>query len=504
MDTASVWGEVARLANRDGGHVKRSWKLVVLSFIPLGIAIFASCQAGKDQTTATKTYTASGAQILNPERGWWYTIAPEYTTNNTQATLTTDQLLDLKQTQGVTVVRKYYVIDDWVNSDIPADVSDPNTVDLKMIRDDFAAARGAGMKLIQRFNYQHNFEDPTLNHQDASETQTLRHIDQLAPIWQANKDVLLHLQAGFIGCWGEWHTTGTCGTSTHVDSTGNLTQTGIDIAHHLMSSVPPERLVAFRSPYKISLVFGMSRLTSVEYYTGSERSRVGFHNDSVAYDTDDRGTYWGDHATWQPYMQAFTAVNVMDGEPSGETIPYTRDTFLSVLAANHQDLLNMNHSDPACDDLYAWLKSSGHFETIRKSLGYRFRLVSVSYPTQITAGGSLNVEVSMANDGWGKVFNPREVNLILRDTSTGEEYKMPLSGDGRHVLPLSGQTKTLNLGGTLPSTLPSGDYQLYLHLADPLLPTTPAYSIQLANDDVWETQTGYNSLGITTSINATP
>jgi len=44
--------------------------------------------------------------------------------------------------------------------------------------------------------------------------------------------------------------------------------------------------------------------------------------------------------------------------------------------------------------------------------------------------------------------------------------------------------------------MPNGAYELYLNLPDPeeSLYSNPAYSVRLANKDVWEAATGYNSL----------
>ena len=41
-----------------------------------------------------------------------------------------------------------------------------------------------------------------------------------------------------------------------------------------------------------------------------------------------------------------------------------------------------------------------------------------------------------------------------------------------------------------------GEYDIYLNLPDPMetLSDNPDYSIQLANEVVWEAETGYNSL----------
>ena len=50
--------------------------------------------------------------------------------------------------------------------------------------------------------------------------------------------------------------------------------------------------------------------------------------------------------------------------------------------------------------------------------------------------------------------------------------------------------------------MPAGEYELYLNLPDPevTLYNNPAYSIRLANENVWDETTGYNKLNIKIQI----
>jgi len=69
---------------------------------------------------------------------------------------------------------------------------------LQQIDNDFAAAREAGVKLIIRFCYTEDINEP-----DAPVRIVLAHIEQLKPIIQKNGDVIFAMQAGFIGTWGK-------------------------------------------------------------------------------------------------------------------------------------------------------------------------------------------------------------------------------------------------------------------------------------------------------------
>jgi hypothetical protein len=54
----------------------------------------------------------------------------------------------------------------------------------------------------------------------------------------------------------------------------------------------------------------------------------------------------------------------------------------------------------------------------------------------------------------------------------------------------------VNVSAPVPVSTPEGEYAVYLNLPDPAvsLHNRPEYSIRLANQDVWEEATGYNSL----------
>ena len=54
----------------------------------------------------------------------------------------------------------------------------------------------------------------------------------------------------------------------------------------------------------------------------------------------------------------------------------------------------------------------------------------------------------------------------------------------------------------IPDDMPVGEYELYLNLPDPevALYNNPAYSIRLANQDIWDETTGYNKLNINIQI----
>ena len=87
----------------------------------------------------------------------------------------------------------------------------------------------------------------------------------------------------------------------------------------------------------------------------------------------------------------------------------------------------------------------------------------------------------MKNEGYAAPFNPRAVELVLRNVSDQTTYVLPLDVDPRKWKPE--MESTIGIEAGLPTDMPIGDYDI-----------NPDYSIQLANEGVWEAETGYNSL----------
>jgi hypothetical protein len=143
--------------------------------------------------------------------------------------------------------------------------------------------------------------------------------------------------------------------------------------------------------------------------------------------------------------------------------------------------------------------SQGCYNDISKRLGYRFRLISGTLPQRAAPGGTLSVKLRMTNEGFAGLYNPRSLELVLRNRNNGQETRVTINPgeDVRLFLPAAGETKDLTLNGRLPSGIATGNYDLFLNLPDPSssLSRRASYSIRLANSNTWESSTGYNKLG---------
>lgn len=437
--------------------------------------------------STTVVYPATTQDFPNPERGLYHHLET-FASNHEPLDLST--LQDYRQDEQITLVLRLFYLDDFVTSPI-------SPTYLNTIQTDFNTARQAGVKLIVRFAYNQNPVSP--NPDDPTLSRVLQHLDQLKPILQANSDVIAAVQAGFIGAWGEWYYTND-DFGAPPDSP-NYPNRGLVLTKTL-EALPITRTVQLRTPYYKQNIFGVSSgvggaISETIAYNGSNLARVGHHNDCFLASVDDFGTY-ADLAQDYPYLAAETRYVPMGGETCQVNLPRSNwPTALQELALFHWSYLNRDYHP---DVLNSW--GTNLTDTVKLKLGYRFVLQQGTYSHAVRPGGQLSVTLILKNEGWAAPFNPRPVELILRETTSGERYAFPLSADPRFWLP--GAAYTISQAITLPTNLPLGAYELLLNLPDPApqLQARPEYSIRLANSGLWEPATGYNKLLHTLTVNS--
>ena len=140
-------------------------------------------------------------------------------------------------------------------------------------------------------------------------------------------------------------------------------------------------------------------------------------------------------------------------------------------------------------------KSGGCNDTIAKNLGYRLMMTSAKLQDAVKPGSNFSGTINLINAGWGKIYNSRDCELVFRNTATNKEFIVKLTNDPRHWC-MTDSSVAVNVSALIPASTPEGLYTVYLNLPDPAnsIHKRPEYSIRLANKDVWEDATGYNSL----------
>ena len=268
------------------------------------------------------SFTESGDVLANPERGLYKMV--EYKYRSGGWTSATTSLTDAYDDSNTLTLTLFYLMD-FAESDQLSEAA------LTHIGNVFSKVRSSGKKAIVRFAYsnvhENKFHNPLDITQEPSLTQLRTHIGQLAPVLEANKDVIYVVQAGFIGTYGEWYYTthfskfGMGGMeedpSDHVvkqtytetrdftiqGSGSSLSVTGFEdrkaVLDAILSAVPAERQVNLRTPTYKQCYISPNLLSSYSSFSGfgtDPEHRLGFHNDAFLYGGEDMGTF---HYSWE-------------------------------------------------------------------------------------------------------------------------------------------------------------------------------------------------------------
>ena len=436
------------------------------------LAVLAVAASGVEAQTSALTFTPTDEIFPNPERGF-------YAHKEVQAEgdpLTVGSLEALRR-QSVTLVLRLYYFKSFRDRPL-------SDAQLALIQADMDVLREAGVKAVLRFAYSQGQTQP-----DAPLDVVLGHIEQLAPLFEANADVIAVVQAGFIGSWGEWYY-----SSNGLDNTADRRS----VTEALLGALPGDRFVQIRTPYYKRAIFERSAaISEAEAYGDTDVARVGHHNDCFLASADDFGTFLS------PADRDLAAADTRFSPSGGETCNVNPPrsecaTALAELERYHYSYLNKDYNTAV---LVTWA-SGGCMDEVRRRLGYRLALTSGTATTEARPGAAFALSLGVENQGWAAPYNPRPVEVVLRNTATGDRYVARLADDPRFWG--AGQTAAVAAEIGLPTDLPEGDYAVLLNLPDgrPSLYERPRFSVRLANDGVWEEATGYNDLGITLAVSA--
>ncbi|MFI5843095.1 DUF4832 domain-containing protein [Catenuloplanes sp. NPDC051500] len=427
------------------------------------------------QPGGTVTYTASGEVIANPERGLYHHAGECDSSTFDEATLRAYRT-DAK----ISLVMCVFYLRGFQAAPISAAA-------LTHLQKQLDTVRAAGLKTVLRFAYTDSEAGD-----DAPKDRVLAHLDQLAPYLTRNADVIEVMQSGFVGAWGEGYYTQNFGNNGVVTDADRANRKAVH--DKILAVLPATRMVQLRTPAFKRTMYGTAAVTDAQAYNGSALARTGHHNDCFLASDTDFGTYI-DPAVEYPYLEADTRYTAMGGETCAVNPPRSECTTATAeMARFHWTYLNTDYHPGVIDGF----RTGGCLSTIERNLGYRFTLVSGTYPQTARAGGALPISLTVRNDGWSAPINPRGAELILRATSNGAVTRLPLAADPRRWA--AGTTPTVTETVTLPAGLPAGGYELLLNLPDPLLPNRAEYAIRTANTGTWEQSTGFNALHTTVTV----
>lgn len=457
------------------------------------------------------------AGLYNPGRGFRLETAVDVVTDRDNPV---EQLVSLSgkyASDSVSLVQCYFYLTELAGG------KKLQEEHLSTMQQYFDTMRSLGKKAVLRFAYEKDFcgRAPV----GPTPEEIIGHLEQLRPFLEQNKDLILVVQAGLIGAWGEWHSS--------VHGIENSTEAMTSILEKLVSVVPEELDIQVRIPSYKNLLSPDS-----ESYR-----RISFHDDFIVIRPDrwdgdmHEGTANFDQIVREsPYLAVdgelpwgFWSVGcdpdspsagwIIEGMPAARRLFLQHFTSLSVIHNYKEQHANnrFDENNPPEYSMIAWKKtfvpedtlraydmpvsdsyfrdSTGKpvkrnmFDYIRDHLGYRIELQELSMPEVLRSGHSGKLSLSLINRGFSTVHGEYRVYWTLIDED-GNVTALPSSADTHswqphnpgdpHHVPVVHAVKDKI---TVPEGIRPGTYRLGLWIADASerLSSDPAFSIRYAN-----------------------
>jgi len=314
-----------------------------------------------------------------------------------------------------------------VSQDLTEDV-------LKVLQTSFDNIRSNGSRVIVRICY-----DPWYNGRSNVTPEhkwVLRHVEQLAPILAKNTDVIVALEMGMHGAYGEMHSD-TSITYARVAEAVNL----------MLRLTPPELKILTRTANYSAAVLGFENwgvdfninsdvFKKIEKVKGDTMYRVGMFNDGYLGTQYDYGSWGADCAKsicreeGVAWLEKYSVNTPYGGEALTTAAGYEVINTPEFLAyegfRTHTSYLNIQWNNNLID---SWKKSHfakkdfeydgttidslTGFKYIEDHLGYRFVLRESWLPDTVYAGEKLKGKIKVQNVGFGNLTKKVLVKLFF-------------------------------------------------------------------------------------------
>ena len=458
--------------------------------------------------------------LYNPGRGFRLETAVDVVTDTIDPAAELKNLSFRYASDSVSLTQCYFYLTELYDKNL-------EKKHLEVMQKYFDEMRLLGKKAVLRFAYERDFIrrkpiGPKL-------PQILSHLEQLKPFLEKNKDLILVVQAGLIGAWGEWH------SSIHGLENSDSIKTAV--LEKLLSVVPEELDVQVRLPDFKNLLKSNEKMYS----------RLSFHDDFIVIKPDrwDGGMHEGTDNYNQivkesPYLAVdgempwgFWSVGkdpdspsagwIIEGLPAARRLFMQHYTSLSVIHNYKEQHANniFDENNPPEYSMVVWKKtmltadslikynlpvSDNYFTTskgenvprsafdyIRDHLGYRIELQRFATNTLWNKNKSNHYNLTLINRGFSTVHGTYDVYLALIDENSNvylnkvncnpEDWQPYMPGDSNYRLLLH----RIDGDFILPENINSGKYKLGLIITDSSdrLQFNPKYSIRCANDIQW-------------------
>ena len=338
----------------------------------------------------------------------------------------------------------------------------------------------------------------------------LRHQEQIGEVLSRRSEVVISVECGIFGKWGEMHGSDAC-------TQENFNQVIDKWLEVLPESIP----ISVRTPGQYCGWCGVERSELAGQVTqkGQKEYRVGIYDDGYLGSETDLGTYVDREAevNWLFNQARHTVFGGEAGSAGGQhgEVGFTT-TFLEKEAfLTHTTYLNLEWNQKLINALKRETyqgseeryQGSDGYVYLKNHMGYRFVIRGVKMSSAVPLGKRLKLEMEVENVGFANLVKPKNLTLIL--VREDETYQFQLTGEGKpdnvrteNCDPTAWDSREVTSVWTriaMPEEMPTGEYQVYLRIAAPSMQGSLGeigYPVRFANeDDIWNATLGATFLG---------
>lgn len=419
------------------------------------------------------TYTESLKTLSNPERGFYSPCYIEGREIGTEVKSPKEPLVHLRISLAAFSHEFLKYQGDEPENYTPGGWEPLSEDFLSSLDQTMDHLRKNGSSAIIRFAYD-NFEG--ISDVEPEMDGILSHIQQLRPFFETNADVILAVESGFVGQYGEQH-------SSQIllpDYSQTARQTIYPVVNALLDVVPSSISVTTRRPTYVAYACGttMDELSTTSFPADHKYYRVGVFNDGMFGSEDDLGTFLdrSKEISWLNEQAMHTAYGgETNRNRSTDGNDYTDGNYVcQEIFQTHLTYLNGEWPD---ETLHNWKQTAYNgnnelyqnestYTFLENHMGYRYVLRSFEADTETNT-----IHFKIENVGAANMLKPKQTSLVLIDKH-GNCTELPTTIDVRswNSQTVSEETEVL--------PPQAGTYQVYLKITD-----ANGNQIQFANDN---------------------
>lgn len=277
-----------------------------------------------------------------------------------------------------------------------------------------------------------------------------------------NSDNIAFIQLGSIGHWGEWH------TYDEEDLTlpfPNKTTCDTYVSHYL--KYLPNKILMMRRPFSIAKENNLGLFNDM---LGNEEStnefiswvNNGYYNDLLDTDEPEMKDFWKNAPSGGEFGGGNDGLQHLDDSSINTTVNQIEKTHITFIGPNCPADQGDEYKD--------------NFDTILKTLGYRFALKDISYNKTLKPNKYLDLDINIENEGVAPFYFDWPIKIVLLDKANNIVQENTLNENITSWLP---GTININTKIKIDKSIKKGNYNVAIGIIDP---SNNKPSIKFAND----------------------